>query len=390
MKRLNILLLSGWYPIHQKPLLGNFVVKHAESVAPYHDIFALHIVIQPYKPSESVDYHKFSFPSKVIYLKTCSLPFIGKFIDRFRIISRYIIEFRKISKSGFRPDLVHLNILLPLGVVAWLYKAFFGVRYIVSEHWTGYHPYAEPPITRIQKKMIKMLANSSEAILPVSNNLARVMKTYGITKPFEIVANVVDTAIFSPENHSLHVQEIRMIHISTLDNEQKNIDLLLTGFARAKKNLPTLKLHIITDGDWDQYIPLVLSLSIGGDIINHGRKEAAGVATILRNCDFFVLTSNFENLPCVLIESISCGVPVIATDVGGVSEIVNHDNGLIIPPNNPDALTKAIETMALSFKSYNKEIMYRQAIRKYSCLAIGLQLSAIYLKYGDKKTTGHV
>jgi glycosyltransferase involved in cell wall biosynthesis len=106
-----------------------------------------------------------------------------------------------------------------------------------------------------------------------------------------------------------------------------------------------------------------------------------GVAGIMKSCDFFVLTSNFENLPCVLIESISCGVPVISTDVGGVTEIIDSTNGIVVPPDNLDALVNAMVQMAVDFNSYDKNEMHRKASEKYSYQAIGTQLAGIYSQY---------
>jgi len=390
MKRLKILLISGWYPTREKPLLGNFVIKHAESVVPFHDIYGLHITIDGgQKKSKEVEFQNSPFPSKVIYLRPVKILFLGKLIDRLRITLLYLAEFRNLQRNGFDPGLVHLNILLPLGIIAFIYKKFFGLPFVLSEHWTGYHPYAVPNLTSFQKWIIKNLGNHAEVIMPVSNDLGKAMQKYGIRKPFAAVANVANVKLFNPGHLNRTEDDIRMIHISTLDDVQKNINLLLTGFSRARNTIPNLKLHVITDGNWEAYNELVSKLNLREHIVNHGRKDEAGVASILKNCDFFVLTSNFENLPCVLIESISCGVPVIATNVGGVSEIVNNENGLLIPPRDTDALAKAMETMALTYKNYNKEEMHQEASQKYSYEAVGKQLSGIYIKYGYKKAASH-
>jgi glycosyltransferase involved in cell wall biosynthesis len=59
--------------------------------------------------------------------------------------------------------------------------------------------------------------------------------------------------------------------------------------------------------------------------------------------DFFVLPSKSgEGLPLVALEAMACGVPVIATNVGGTSEVMNEDYGKLVPPNSPDSLAEAI------------------------------------------------
>jgi glycosyltransferase involved in cell wall biosynthesis len=59
--------------------------------------------------------------------------------------------------------------------------------------------------------------------------------------------------------------------------------------------------------------------------------------------DFFVLPSKSgEGLPLVALEAMACGLPVIATNVGGTSEIVTKDYGKVVPPNTPDSLAEAV------------------------------------------------
>ena len=73
--------------------------------------------------------------------------------------------------------------------------------------------------------------------------------------------------------------------------------------------------------------------------------------------DFFVLPSKSgEGLPLVALEAMACGLPVAATDVGGISEILMDDYGKLVPPNQPELLAKAVlEFSGLNFSSRKKE-----------------------------------
>ena len=73
------------------------------------------------------------------------------------------------------------------------------------------------------------------------------------------------------------------------------------------------------------------------------------IAKELRNSNLFVLFSNYENLPCVILESFSCGVPVISTNVGGISEYFPDNFGKLIIKNDEEKLKEEI----LNF--YNKK-----------------------------------
>lgn len=74
--------------------------------------------------------------------------------------------------------------------------------------------------------------------------------------------------------------------------------------------------------------------------------ERADAVRVMSGCDGFVLASNNEGLPVALMEAVALGLPVVATDVGGVAEIVDEGNGVLVPPSAPDALADAIAALA--------------------------------------------
>jgi glycosyltransferase involved in cell wall biosynthesis len=75
------------------------------------------------------------------------------------------------------------------------------------------------------------------------------------------------------------------------------------------------------------------------------------------------LSSRYENLPCVLIESLACGTPVIATNVGGVAEIVHNKNGILVQSESLPELTEALR--AIQSMQFDGEGLRSEAIEKY-------------------------
>ncbi len=92
----------------------------------------------------------------------------------------------------------------------------------------------------------------------------------------------------------------------------------------------------------------------------------ADISNILAVSDIFVLTSLWEGIPVSIMEAMASRLPVIATDVGGVSEIVvNNETGILVPPQNPGAIAKAILALFSDFcRAKNMGKMGRERIKQ--------------------------
>jgi glycosyltransferase involved in cell wall biosynthesis len=98
----------------------------------------------------------------------------------------------------------------------------------------------------------------------------------------------------------------------------------------------------------------------------------------MRAADLFVLPSRFENLPVVLLEALACGLPVVATAVGGVPEIVDEGAGRLVAPDDPAALADAIADVAGRLDTFDRAALARRARERYSLEAVGAVWDAIY------------
>ena len=83
-------------------------------------------------------------------------------------------------------------------------------------------------------------------------------------------------------------------------------------------------------------------------------------------------------MPCVILEALCCGLPVIATKVGGVPEVVNHFNGILIASEDEIGLQRAILAMASGDDRFSREDISKSAQLKFSYHTIGKQISDLY------------
>lgn len=120
--------------------------------------------------------------------------------------------------------------------------------------------------------------------------------------------------------------------------KHKNIDCLLRAFATVKRNIPGAVLDIVGDGpERDVMEDTVAGLGLQNSVLFHG--ERSDVPAFLQACDVFVSTSYREGLSNAIMEAMSYAVPVIASNVGGNSELLEHDrSGMLFPPDDHESL----------------------------------------------------
>lgn len=123
---------------------------------------------------------------------------------------------------------------------------------------------------------------------------------------------------------------------------QKDFSTLLTSLARLRKDIPDIHLLLVGDGPLrDDLESQAQSLGLSTSVTLAGHRN--DIPDILGALDIFVIPSLWEGLPNAILEAMGAGLPVVATRVGGVPEVVvDGETGLLVPPRDPDALAGAI------------------------------------------------
>jgi glycosyltransferase involved in cell wall biosynthesis len=385
----NILWLASWYPSALAPYDGDFIQRHAQAVARFQKITVIYIK----KDEDGVltkDIKTFSAVHNnlneliVFYhpVKT-GLRFLNRLLSSIKYKKVYREVLKKYIREKGKPDLVHVHVALKAGIQALFLKGKLRVPYIVTEHWTGYHKAAKINIYNsgflFRKYTEKVLSNAS-LFLPVTKKLGEVINN-SITKiPYEVTGNVVDTGLFYYKPR--FIPKFRFIHASSL-NYQKNPE----GIIRSVKQLAEEGLNfelIIIGSITKELIDLADSLSLTGKyIIFRSSISYAEVAKEMQDASSLVLFSRIENVPCIISEALCCGLPIISSDVGGIHEIVNESNGILVESENEDQLTCAMKEMIIKFNSYNKIEIAKKASNEFSYETIGKKISGIYKKMLD-------
>lgn len=130
--------------------------------------------------------------------------------------------------------------------------------------------------------------------------------------------------------------------VTRLDEPKKGIGVLLKAISILKSKGCDIKVMIAGDGSSKAYLEkLTQNLSLTSEVIFLG--YCRNVHELYKNFDIFVLPSLYEGLGIVNLEAMAASLPIVATRVGGIPEIVrHHENGLLVSPNNEQELSEAL------------------------------------------------
>lgn len=367
-ERKHILFISGWYPSRVMPLNGDFVQRHAEAVSLAHNVSVLHIVSDKNSKEkiELTSSTKNGVKTHIAYIKYTKNPFQKglRFFNAFK---------RLINKIGAF-DVVHLNKLYPFGIFALYLKWTHQKPFIITEHWTGYHLPQAKNISGVELFISKLIGKHAKFICPVSRDLQNSMEEIGISGNYEVVPNVVDVSVFKPKEKEN--KEFTILHVSNMLDPHKNVSGIIQTIKKFASFTENFKLVLLGNNSMRyRKISEELALSTYIDFIDHvPHQEVVG---LMQGADVFVLFSNYENLPCVILESFACGVPVISSDVGGISEYFPEDCGFLISPGSQEEL---LEKLIEVYKNQNfdKEKLHLYAKDNFSRSAIAQKFSNLY------------
>jgi glycosyltransferase involved in cell wall biosynthesis len=384
-KRLKILYLPRWYPHKYDPMPGLFIERHARSVSPHCDMAVLYVHPddQLDKKYESVWLQDEELLQLKIYFPTAkSGPSLLKRILNQWSFFKAHLKGRKLMREKFgKADVIHVNVLTRLGVLAYLNKLSNGTPYVITEHWTRYLPMTDTYHGWLRKLATRIVVKNASAVLPVTDNLRRAMEDNGLkNKNYVIIPNVVNTEMFHLKEGPVSGDRMKFVHVSCFEDKQKNISGMLKVLKRLSESRQDWECHMIGEGiHYDQLVEQAGKLGIKDQfVIFHGLKENEELAELIRDAYFQVMFSRFENLPVVILESYASGVPVLSTDVGGIYEHMNKDLGRLIPSEDEEALYRELNEMLDHHDQYDKNLIREYALSHFSREVIGKQLSDIY------------
>ena len=367
---MKVVFLARWYPHKYDPMFGLFVQRHAEAAALYDDITVVYV-----HPDEQAQ-NKYDI-ERATENGVDTIRIYYKKQGKVNSAWRYFRACMKGLKMAGKADLIHVHVLTRMGFIAHWQKNYNGTPYIISEHWSRYLP-GNDFSGFFRKMWTKRIVRRAKMVTTASQVLAEAMQSHGLkNRHYELLPNVVDTNLFKPIPH--HNEVPKIVHVSCFEDKSKNISGLLDALKLMKDKGVAYQAVLIGEGmDLEAMIQKSVELGLTDRVCFTGLLQGQDLVNVLATGDFFVLPSHYETGGIVLLEAMACGLPVVATRVGALPEIVNEQNGLLVPDGDVKALAEAMEQCCHTYKEYRSEEVRSQIVERYSKEKVGAFIHQLY------------
>ncbi len=253
--------------------------------------------------------------------------------------------FRK-AVEVFRPDLVYATWAYPDCRAAVELSSEAGLPVVMRVHGSDINDFFG---YKGRKQSILEAIRRSDAVVSVNGDLREFLILHGADpERIHVIYNGIDRSLFTPLDKGtcrLKLGLDRRTGIIVFAGNLKpvkGVDLLLHAFSGIARE--DLQLHILGDGPMHGSLERIASsLGIGDRVFFHGSVAHGEIGEWYGACDLFCLPSFHEGTPNVILEALACGVPVVASDTGGIPEIVKPDSGILFKAGDADGLRDALE-----------------------------------------------
>ena len=327
----NVLIITNLYPVPWGPNRASFNKQQFDLLGKSNDVKI--VLLLPWtewfknrlacKSNDSLQYCPYFY-----------IPKIGRrlvpFFQAFSLF--FMLPWMKKQK----PDVLYTSWGFPDAVASSMINKWLNLPLFVKVHGTDVN---ENTLFPSRRKLIKKWLSKADTIFCASQALADSLENTGIAKEQLLVNyNGVNREIFYPSDQLSN--EKRIIFVGSLI-PTKGVNELVSAFESVQANNPDVILDIIGEGPLKESIQQ-RAQSHHLNINLHGSIPLNIVAEKVRTSALLVLPSYREGVPNVLLEAFACGIPVVATTVGGIPEVVTEDVGLLVESKNTIQLEKAI------------------------------------------------
>lgn len=344
---MRVLVLSTVFPSPRQPLHGLFVAKRIQYLARLADVRVVAPVPWPRWRSGAV-LGRETLPDLTVYRPLFFyIPGLFKFLDGLFLFLSVAACVRRV-KRDFDFDLIDAHFAFPEGFAAVLLSRWLRRPVTITLRGT----LITLSVYRLRRWLMGWTLRRATRVIAVARNLADYANVLGVpSHKIEEIGNGVDTAQFAPTDRdharrSLGIPTAGKLIVSVGHlSLRKGFQRLLRVLPQMREEFPDLTLAILGGpgaerSNEEELLQLIADGDLAQSVILAGAQPPAQVALWLGAANVFALASDFEGSPNVVLEALACGLPVVATRVGSVEQLVPEFAGLLYDdPDNLDQLT---------------------------------------------------
>ena len=365
---MNILTITTLYPNKNQFRHGVFIETRLRRLIETGEIQARVIAPVPWFPFKSDRFKQYAVYADVpkveqrhgvdiYHPRYLVIPKIGMLLAPFFMAIPLYLQIKQLQKQQ-TIDLIDAHYFYPDGVAVALVNKLLKIPFIVSARGTDINLIPEYGLPR---KMILWAARQAQASVTVCKALKDSMIDMGArADKIHVYRNGVDLELFKlldkvqcRENYKLNKKTLVSVgHLV----ERKGHHLII----EAMRSLPEYQLLIVGGGEEERALKqLVEKLKLGDQVQFLGEKQQKDLTEIYNAADAMILASSREGWAKVLLESMACGTPVVATDIWGTPEVVQNQDAGVLVKRKAEAIAQGVKEL---FESYPA----REATRKYA------------------------
>jgi glycosyltransferase involved in cell wall biosynthesis len=379
-----ILWLCSWYPHPGDPYEGDFIQRHAKALSLYAPVTVFYVSQEgsnkEVDEDRVIEQQTDGISERIIFFRfnRTGIKIIDKLVYNFRYYRAYKKNIQDYILKHGKPGIVHIHVPMKAGMIGRWIKKRWAIPYIVSEHSSHYNGKTDDEFSAksfFHRYNVKKVFRDAITVTNVSAIIAGKLKALFGIDDVRVIHNTVDTRFFS--YHYTEVSKFRFIHVSTLTAYQKNIDGMLKSFSRLANQRQDFELVIVGPASAELKEKVIRS-ELASFINFAGEISYPDVAKQMQEASALVLFSRYENFPCVMIEALCCGLPVIAADTGGIKEAIDEKNGILVQSENEEQLTTALNRMMNEYDKFDRKKIAYEANQRFSYETIGKQFYDLY------------
>jgi glycosyltransferase involved in cell wall biosynthesis len=379
-----VFVIPTWHPTERRPLWANWVLPHIDLIREAgHEAYVLQLGLddEPIAKNSNRWHQEPRFlndrhihvpvPRGKRYEHNRFL--YGRFLKKYVLRSRSLLNMA-IDRWG-KPDILHAHVSLLAGYVASVLGKEYGIPVIVQEHFSGFE--LDARFWWGKRCYVREMGKRIQGFYAVSPAFAERVAHTNLVNVSGVLPNPIDTALFQTRGDRVASDAFRIVTAGDI-GFLKGSDLL---FEALRRLIPALNWQLTLFGDTAKiaaYSRWLDDPQFARRVTFRGVVPQEDLRKAYSESDLYVVSSRSETANVSMLQAMSCGVPVVTTACGGPETLIDDTVGVIVRPNDPQALADGIIKVANNGSHYDPVLLREFVQRRYSKPAVAKMVLKVY------------